>query len=108
MANQYGIIATHEAATCPSASKAARDSSKKLLQAMPNLFQKYKLKMLSGEHFDPEHLTIIRLEADNIEAVRDFANESGLVQWNNVRIYPLTPIDKLIENVDKYFPSTLF
>jgi hypothetical protein len=108
LANLYGVIAAHDAITCPSSNKAARESSKKLLQQMPRLFQKYKLKMLSGEHFDPEHLTIIRVEADNIEAVRDFVNEAGLVQWNNVRIYPLTPIDKLIEMVDKLFPNTLY
>jgi hypothetical protein len=65
MTNQYGIIAAHEAATCPFASRAARDSSKKLLQAMPSLFQKYNLKMLNGDHFDPEHLTIIRLDDHN-------------------------------------------
>jgi hypothetical protein len=108
LANLYGIIASHESDTCPSASKAARDASKKLLEQMPNLFQKYKMKMLSGDHFDPEHLSIIRVEADNVEAVRDFVNEAGLVQWNNVRIYPLTPIDKLIQNIDKFFPSTLY
>jgi hypothetical protein len=108
LANLYGIIAEHEAMTCPSANKASRESSKKLLQQMPNLFQKYKLKMLSGEHFYPEHLTIMRVEADNVEAVRDFVNEAGLVQWNNVRIYPLTPIDKLIEMVDSVFPKTLY
>lgn len=108
MANQYGLILTHDAATCPSANGSARESSKKLLQQMPNLFQKYKLKMLSGEHFDPEHLVVIRVEADNVESVRDFVNEAGLPQWNNVRIYPLTPIDKLIENVDQIFPKTLY
>jgi hypothetical protein len=75
---------------------------------MPALFQKNKLKLLSGEHFDPEHLSIFRIEADNVESVRDFVYEAGLGKWNNVRIYPLNPLDKLIEMTDRLFPKTLY
>lgn len=97
----------HTGSTCPSASKAARDASLRQFNKLPSLMQKYKVKMLSGEHFDPEHFMVVRVEADNVESVRDLVNESGLIQWNNVRIYPLTPLDKMLP-VPTSWPDPIF
>lgn len=63
--------------------------------------------MLSMDHFDPEHLVIAIFEAENIEAVRDFAMDAGLMAWNDLKINPLTPAADLLNNVDKA-PPTIF
>jgi hypothetical protein len=58
-------------------------------------------------HFDPEHFIIGMIEADSIEAVRDFAMEAGLMAWNDLKINPITPVSELMDNMDKA-PPTIF
>jgi hypothetical protein len=47
------------------------------------------------------------IEADSIEAVRDFAMEAGLMAWNDLKINPITPVSELMDNMDKA-PPTIF
>ena len=64
-------------------------------------------QVLSFDHFDPEHFIIGMIEADSIEAVRDFAMEAGLIAWNDLKINPITPVSELMDNMDKA-PPTIF
>ena len=108
MANPYGIIAEHSPSTCPSANRAVRDTMLSGMADLPSLLGAHGISLLSAEHFDPEHLLIFRLEAASVEDVRDFVNASGLLQWNNCRIYPLTALEELAQRTSELFPNTLF
>lgn len=67
---------------------------------MPRLSEKYKVKAKSLYHFDPEHLVVGIFEAEDPESLRDFLLEAGMMHWNNLRIYPVTPVDKLMSEID--------
>jgi CubicO group peptidase (beta-lactamase class C family) len=42
------------------------------------------------------HRLVVLTEAPNVEAVRDFAMETGLVQWNSLEIYPAWGLDEAV------------
>jgi hypothetical protein len=77
------------------------------METIPSLSQKCGIKVLSFDHFDPEHLIIGMFEAESIESVRDFVMESGLMAWNELKINPITPVSELMDNIDKA-PPTIF
>ncbi|HKH85079.1 MAG TPA: hypothetical protein VKA40_00895 [Nitrososphaera sp.] len=104
---RYGLTMTHPPNICPLANKASREASVAGWKQIPSVSQKYGVKVLSFDHFDPEHLLIAMIEADNIEAVRDFAMEAGLMAWNDLKINPITPVSELMDNIDKA-PPTIF
>ena len=98
---------THPPNICPIANKASREVAVAGWKQIPSLCQKYGVKMLSFDHFDPGHLTIGTFEAESIESVRDFVMELGLMAWNELKINPLTPVSELMDNMDKA-PPTIF
>ena len=98
---------THPPNICPLANKASREVAVAGWKQIPSLSDKYNVKILSFDHFDPEHLIIGMIEADSIEAVRDFVMESGLMAWNELKINPITPVSELMDNMDKA-PPTIF
>lgn len=99
-AKEYGLVLTHPPNTCPVSNKMAREAAKKGFADMPHLSEKYNIKTKSLYHFDPEHLVIGIFEADDPESLRDFLIEAGLMHWNNLRFYPVTPVDKLMKEID--------
>ena len=107
MAKRYGVTKTHPPNICPLANKASRQTAVAGWKQIPALSKKHGVKMISMDHFDPEHLVIAMFEADNIEAVRDFVMEAGLMAWNNLKINPITPAAQLMDNIDKA-PPTIF
>jgi hypothetical protein len=104
---RYGLTMTHPPNICPIANKASREAAVAGWKQIPSVSQKYGVKVLSFDHFDPEHFIIAMIEADSIEAVRDFAMEAGLMAWNDLKINPITPLSELMDNMDKA-PPTIF
>ena len=102
MAKQYGVILSHPPDVCPISNKASREIAKKGMTQMPNLSQKHNVKMTQWYHFDPEHLSIMMVEADNPESVRDLLMEGGFMHWCDIRIYPVTPVEELMKNLDDF------
>ena len=102
--NLYGIIGEHPPNVCPISNKAVREAAKKTLSRMPGLLKKHKVKLVAQYHFDPKHLGVLILEANDVESVRDVMEESGFTQWVNMEIYPVTPVDKWIEKAAKVPP----
>ncbi len=104
---RYGLTMTHPPNICPLANKASREAAVAGWKQIPSVSQKYGVKVLSFDHFDPEHFIIGMIEADSIESVRDFAMEAGLMAWNDLKINPITPVSELVDNMDKA-PHTIF
>jgi hypothetical protein len=104
---RYGVTMTHPPNICPIANKASRETAVAGWKQIPSLSQKHGVKLLSFDHFDPEHLIIGTFEAESIESVRDFVMELGLMAWNELKINPLTPVSEFMENMDKA-PPTIF
>lgn len=49
-------------------------------------------------------LSVMMVEADNPESVRDMLMEGGFMHWCDLRIYPVTPIEDIMKHIDN-FPS---
>ncbi len=105
MAKKYGVTMTHPPNVCPLSNKASRDAAIAGWKQIPSLSQKHGVKMLSMDHFDPEHLIVGMYEAENIEEVRDFLMEAGLMAWNDLKINPITPAADFMDNIDKAPPT---
>jgi hypothetical protein len=104
MTKQYGIFLTHPPNVCPISNKASRDMAKKGFSQLPKLSEKYGVKVTQWHHFDPEHLSVMMVEANNPESVRDLLMEGGFMHWCDLRIYPVTPIEDIMKQIDN-FPS---
>jgi len=98
---------THPPNICPMANNASRELAISGWKQIPALSKKHGVKILSFDHFDPEHLVIGVIEAENIESVRDFAMELGLMAWNELKLNPLTPVSDMMDHMDKA-PPTIF
>jgi len=99
----YVIIADHSPDICPSANARTRARAKEGLgpEALPKALADHGVSfVLEPMHLDPGHTTLAIVTAANIESVVRFANDTGLVQWNTVNVYPTTPIGELMANVD--------
>ena len=101
MPNLYGIIGEHPPNVCSISNKTVREAARKTLGVLPSLLQKHNVKLIGQYHFDPKHLGVMILEADNVESVRDVIEQSGFTQWVNLEIYPATPIDKWISKAEQ-------
>lgn len=98
---------THPPNICPIANKASREIAVAGWKQIPEASKKHGVKIVSFDHFDPQHLVIGVIEAENIEAVRDFVMEIGLMAWNELKINPLTPVSDFMDHMDQA-PPTIF
>lgn len=107
MVKRYGLTMTHPPNICPLANKASREIAVAGWKQIPEVSKKYGVKIVNFDHFDPQHLVIATIEAENIEAVRDFVMEIGLMAWNELKINPLTPVSEFMDHMDEA-PPTIF
>ena len=105
MVKRYGLTMRHPPNICPLSNKASREIAVAGWKNIPSLSQKHKVKMISMDHFDPEHLIIGVFEAESIEAVRDLILEAGLMAWNELKLNPLTPVADLMNNMEQAPPT---
>ncbi len=93
----YVVIGDHTPQTCPGASKRVRDFAQEALgHKMGELAQQLEVEVRTMLHLDPGHKSIIVVDAPSIEAVTELSFESGFTQFNDVQVYPTTPIPELI------------
>jgi hypothetical protein len=51
-----------------------------------------------------EHEALAVVEADRVETVNDFLNETGLVQWNSARVSAARPLPEALTEIAKMPP----
>ena len=51
--------------------------------------------------FGPDHIVLAVVEADDIEAVRNFILQSRLIQWNTTKIHATYSIEEAIAKSDQ-------
>jgi hypothetical protein len=65
---------------------------------MGSLLTKHKVKLLSGPHImGLSHKLVAVVDAPSVEAVQDFGMDAGLVQWNEVEIYPAWSMEEALK-----------
>ena len=87
----------HEPQMSPRANAAVREQAKRVGEVMPRLMAEKDITMIGDYHLDPEHRVILIFEAPSVETVRDLLYESGLMHYNNGRIYPASRLSEVRE-----------
>jgi hypothetical protein len=102
----FAIIAEHPPDLCPTSNAQTRQMFKEGASQIPQLAQQLGVEIGTLRIFGPEHIIVGVVEADDIDAVRTFALQSRLMQWNTVKInatYSLEEALELIDQVDAIF-----
>ena len=96
---RYAILADHSPDICPGSNAKTRDRARE--GAGPENIQKVAGNLglefvLEPQHLDPTHRVMAVVDAPSIEAVNQFVFDTGLVQWNTVETFALTPIGEMM------------
>jgi len=73
----------------------------KVAPEIPNIAMKLGVKIVAGPFVSREHLSVVVVEADKIEAIDQFILQSGLEQWNSVRILPSNTMQDGMREIEK-------
>ena len=62
------------------------------------------VEYLAGPLITTEHKSYSIVKAKNVEAVRNFLVESGLIQWNSIDVVHGVTMDQALEEINKLKP----
>jgi hypothetical protein len=85
---KYVIVGSHPPEICPTSNSKIREMMLKGASEVPNLAKRLNVSILAGPLVNWEHETFIAVDAPSVEAVDEFISQSGLHQWNKVRVIP--------------------
>ena len=101
---QYVILGQHTPDLCPTSNAKIRQQVQHMLTQLDAAQKKHNVHVLSGHVLGVSHKMVVLTEAPNVEAVRDFVMETGLVQWNSVEIYPSWGLDEAMKQASALTP----
>ena len=83
----FAVIAEHPPELCPTANARTRQMMKEGAPQIPQLAEQLGVDIVTLRVFGPDHIVLAVVEASDIEAVRDFIFQTGLIQWNTTKIH---------------------
>jgi hypothetical protein len=98
------VLADHPPNLCPLTNSKVREHVLKLVPEWQNMAQKLGMKFLAGPLVNNEHMVVCVVDVGNVETMDEFINQSGMQQWNNVKVIPSTPIEDAIGRYDHVEP----
>jgi hypothetical protein len=99
--SQFAVLAEHPPNLCPTSNAQTRQMLKQGAGQIPRLADELAVNILTLRVFGPDHVILAVVESDNIDSVRDFALQSGLMQWNTVKIHATYSMEEALALVDK-------
>src|SRR5215471_20208152 len=101
----FVVRLTHPPDQCPTANAKTRKMLLEGATAFPQLAQKLKIKFIAGPLIlGMEHDGIAVVEADSVETVHEFILQSGLMQWNSVRVSSARTLQEGVEEMKRVPP----
>ena len=100
----YVVLGQHPPDLCPTSNAKTRERVQPMMTPLDVAQKKHQVRVLSGHILGVSHRMVVLTEAPNVEAVRAFAMETGLVQWNSVEIYPSWGFDEAIQQASALTP----
>ena len=97
----FALIAEHPPDLCPTSNARTRQMFKEGAGQIPQLAEQLGVDIGTLRIFGPDHIILLVVEADDIDSVRDFALQSGLMQWNTVRIHATYSIEEALALIDE-------
>ncbi len=71
---------------------------------MPKLARKFGIQFLAGPLVSNGHKAVAIITAETVEAITDFLQESGLIQWNSLEVIPSQPMEEALKGLDRLKP----
>jgi hypothetical protein len=99
--SQFAVLAEHPPNLCPTSNAQTRQMLKQGAGQIPQLAEQLGVNMLTLRVFGPDHVILAVVESEDIDSVRDFALQSGLMQWNTVKIHATYSMEEALVLVDK-------
>jgi hypothetical protein len=96
----FAVIAEHPPELCPTSNAQTRQMLKQGAAHIPPLAEQLGVEIVTLRIFGPDHTLLAVVEADDIEAVREFVMQSRLIQWNTTRIHATYSMDEALAKAD--------
>ena len=104
----YVIRLTHTSDQCPTANSKVRERVQELGPNIPKIAERLGVKIVTGPLIlGSEHEGLAVLETERVETVQDFLAETGLVQWNSVRVSMAQPLPDALAEIER-MPAALY
>jgi uncharacterized protein with GYD domain len=100
----FVLLASHNAEVCPTSNSTMRDLMLKRASQVPEVAKRLSVNVVAGPFVNREHLMVVVVEAERAEAVDRFLMESGLAQWNSVRVLPSLPLEQGLKDAEEMTP----
>ncbi|HEX8854789.1 MAG TPA: hypothetical protein VF752_04245 [Thermoleophilaceae bacterium] len=97
----FAVIAEHPPQLCPTSNAVTKQMLKEGAGQIPQLAEQLGINIVTLRVFGPDHILLGVLDADNIDAVRDFVFQSRLIQWNTTRIHATYSMEEAVAMVDE-------
>ena len=102
----FAVIAEHPPDLCPTSNAQTRQILKEGASQIPQLAEQLGVDIGTLRIFGPDHIILAVVEANDIEAVRNFALQSRLMQWNTVKIHATYSLEEAVAKSTKSRPSS--
>jgi hypothetical protein len=97
----FAVIAEHPPNLCPTSNAKTRQMLKEGASQIPKLAEQLGVDIGTLRIFGPDHIILAVVESDDIDSVRSFALQSGLMQWNTVKIHGTYSIEEAVAMIDE-------
>jgi hypothetical protein len=97
----FAVIAEHPPELCPTSNANTRRMMKEDAPQIPLLAERLGVEIVTLRVFGPDHVVLAVVEANDIDAVRDFMFQSRLIQWNTTTIHPTYSMEEALARADE-------
>jgi hypothetical protein len=96
----FAVIAEHPPELCPMSNARTRQMLQEGATQIPQLADELGVDIVTLRIFGPDHTLLAVVDANDIEAVREFVVQSRLIQWNTTRIHATYSMEEALAKVD--------
>jgi hypothetical protein len=101
----YVVRMTHTSDQCPTANSKVRERVVGGAADIPKTAERLGVKLAVGPLvLGSEHEAVAVVEANAVETVNDFLVETGLIQWNSVRVSMAQPLQDALAEMERMPP----
>jgi hypothetical protein len=97
---QFAVIAEHPPELCPSSNAQTREMMRQGAPQVPQVAEQLGVDIITLRVFGPDHIVLAVVEADDIEAVREFMFQTRLIQWNTTKIHATYSLEEALAKAD--------
>jgi hypothetical protein len=96
----FAVIAEHPPELCPTSNGKTREMMRVGAPQIPQLAEQLGVEIVTLRVFGPDHVVLVVVEAESIDAVRDFMFQSRLIQWHTTNIYATYSLEEALARAD--------